>query len=83
MYDFNCAPTRPTYNVELCEGSSWKEFYQVDGKPTPTDMPEACGKNVVITCWVDASHASHNVTMRSHTGIFITLNGAAVAWYSK
>ena len=36
-----------------------------------------------MTCWVDASHASHKVTMRSRTGIFITLNGAPVVWYSN
>ena len=55
----------------------------IDSEPTPTDMPEAHGKDIVMTCWVDASHASNKVTMRSHTGIFIKLNGAPVAWYSK
>ena len=49
----------------------------------PSDMPAPRGKSVSITCWVDASHASNKLTMRSHTGIFIKLNGARVAWYSK
>ena len=71
-------PTRPTYNVDFCDGGSWEEFYEVVDEPTPTDMPEALGKGVVMTCWVDTSHASQKVTMRSHTGIFIALNGALV-----
>ena len=36
-----------------------------------------------MLCFVDASHASNQVTMRSHTGIFIKLNGAPISWYSK
>ena len=67
--------------MEFCEGNSWKEFYEIDTEPTPTDMPEARG--VVMTCWVDASHASNKVMMRSNTGICIKLNGTPVAWYSK
>ena len=76
-------PARPTYNVDFCDGGAWEEFYEVEPEPTPADMPKARGKSVVMTCWVDASHASQRVTMRSHTGIFITLNNAPVAWYSK
>ena len=76
-------PARPTYSVEFCDGGAWEEFYEVEPETTPADMPKARGKSVVMTCWVDASHASQRVTMRSHTGIFITLNNAPVAWYSK
>ena len=36
-----------------------------------------------MTCFVDASHASTTVTLRSHTGIFIKLSGAPIVWRSK
>ena len=31
-------PTRPTYNVEFCDGGSWEEFYEIDNEATPIDM---------------------------------------------
>ena len=76
-------PTPPIYDCEFNEEGDWQEFYDIEEEPTPSDMPAPRGKSVSITCWVDASHASNLVTMRSHTGIFIKLNGAPIAWYSK
>ena len=46
-------------------------------------MPSPRGAPVKMLCFVDASHASNRVTMRSHTGILIKLNGAPISWYSK
>ncbi len=76
-------PTEPVFDVEFNDDQEWKEFYEIEEEPTPSDMPKPRGKKVVMTCWVDASHASNKLTMRSHTGIFIKLNGAPIAWYSK
>ena len=76
-------PTPPVYEVEFNKDGDWKDFYEVEEEPTPSDIPAPRGKSVSMTCWVDASHASNKVTMRSHTGIFIKLNGAPVTWYSK
>jgi hypothetical protein len=46
-------------------------------------MPEPRGKEVDISCFVDADHAGNRVTRRSHTGIIIFCNLAPVVWYSK
>ena len=73
----------PEFDIDFNDGESWKEFYEVEEEPTPSDMPAPRGKSVVMTRWVDASHASNKVTMRSHSGIFIKLNRAPIAWYSK
>ena len=35
----------------------WKDFYKVDKEITPADKPEARGKAVQTTCFVDSDHA--------------------------
>jgi hypothetical protein len=49
----------------------------------PPNMPEPRGREVEITCFVDADHAGDKVTRKSQTGILTFLNSAPVQWYSK
>ena len=46
-------------------------------------LPPPRGRPITITVFVDASHAAHKVTRRSHTGFVIFINRAPVIWYSK
>jgi hypothetical protein len=63
--------------------SEWTEFYEGATEPIPTDAPTPRGKHVILTCFVDADHASNRVTRRSHTGIILMMNSAPIIWYSK
>ena len=47
------------------------------------DVPEPRGKEVVMTCFVDADHAGCKETQRSHTGVIIFGNRAPIFWFSK
>jgi len=80
-------PTTPDISAEIefkeFEDEAWKDFYEVEEEALPSDMPPPRGASVKMLCFVDASHASNRVTMRSHTGILIKLNGAPISWYSK
>jgi hypothetical protein len=49
----------------------------------PTNTPEPQGKEVCMTCFVDADHAGDQVTRRSRSGILIYLNRSPKQWYSK
>ena len=40
-------------------------------------------KAIILTCFVDAGHASDQKDRRSKTGILIFLNKAPIHWYSK
>ena len=78
-------PTKPEVSTEFVEyeSSAWEDHYKPLEEPMPDDMPSPRGKSVKMLCFVDASHASNRVTMRSHSGILIKLNGAPISWYSK
>ena len=49
----------------------------------PKRMPQARGRSVTTTAFVDDSHAANKVTRRSHSGYIIFVNRAPVMWYSK
>ena len=66
--------------VPECE---WKEFYPFAKDNKPPDMPTPRGKPVVITVYVDASHAANLVTRQSRTGVLVFVNRAPIIWYSK
>ena len=76
-------PTVPAFDVELIHHEGWEEFYDPDPEIVPEDAPEPRGKGVMMSCFVYASHALHMAANRSHTGTFILLNSASIAWYSK
>ena len=71
----HCRAVRPSYDTI--------NDLSIEDEPLPDDMPPPLGASVKMLCFVDASHASNRVTMRSHTGIFIKLNNAPISWYSK
>ena len=61
----------------------WSELYPGAAEVLPNNLPEARGKPVMTTCFVDADHAGCLATRRSQTGILIFLQNAPVMWYSK
>ena len=61
----------------------WYEFYRDAKEAIPPKMPEARGRDVIITCFVDANHAGNVKDRRSQTGILIFINRAPIHWYSK
>ena len=63
--------------------TDWKDFYGDITEELPPGMPEALGKSVHTTCFVDANHAGNVVTLRSHTGILIYVMNAPIIWFSK
>jgi hypothetical protein len=63
----------------VCDGSG---YYPDCSEPIPPNAPEALGKSVVTTCYVDADHAGCLETRRSHTGIIIYVNKAPIVWFS-
>ena len=67
--------------IERAQGL--KDIYTDACDELPHNMPEARGKEVDITVFVDADHAGNRVTRRSHTGIIIYVNMAPIIWYSK
>ena len=40
----------PEFKIDFNDGESWKEFYEIEEEPTPSDMPEPRGKYVVMSC---------------------------------
>ena len=74
---------RPIHEESRFEKCDWAEFYPGAKEIIPPDMPEALGKSVTMTCFVDADHAGCKATRRSHTGVIIYVNKAPILWYSK
>ena len=79
-------PQLPRIDVNMFQGDEQHDFLELyrDAKEdTPLLMPRPRGNPVVMTAFVDASHASNKITRRSHTGFVIFLNRAPIYWYSK
>ena len=49
----------------------------------PEDIPEALGRDVVLTTYVDANLYHHLLTGHSVTRILHFVNGTTIDWYSK
>ena len=75
--------TDPSFDGDRFNKCDWSEFYPDAAEAIPTDAPEARGKSVNMSCFVDADHAGCRVTRRSHTGVLIFVNRAPILWYSK
>ena len=75
--------TEPWVDEDAFHTADWSEFYPEAKEVEPPDMPEALGKPVVTSCFVDADHAGCRATRRSHTGVLIFVNRAPILWYSK
>ena len=61
----------------------WTAFYLDATEAILPNAPEPRGKDILISCFVDADHAGNQITRRSHTGIIIFCNRAPIVWYSK
>ncbi len=75
--------TIPSYRGERFVKCDWSEFYPDAMEAIPDNMPEARGKEVTMSCFVDADHAGCRETRRSHSGILLFVNRAPIMWYSK
>jgi hypothetical protein len=65
------------------ERLDWSQFYPGAKEEIPSDMPEALGRPLQQTMFVDASHAANVITRQSRTGVLIFLNRAPILWYLK
>ena len=63
--------------------ADWHDVYGDVSEELPPNMPEAKGKSVVVSCFVDANHADNMITRRSHTGILIYVQNAPIIWFWK
>jgi hypothetical protein len=61
----------------------WRDFYPDAAEAIPPNAPEALGRKMQMTCFVDADHAGDLVTRRSRTGVLIFLNRSPILWFSK
>jgi hypothetical protein len=76
-------PTEPRINEHLFIQRDWAALYPEAAEVIPPNIPEARGKSVVTTCYVDADHAGCLATRRSTTGVIIFVNQAPIIWFSK
>ena len=76
-------PILPDGTFEGDNSSNFRDQYRDAIEELPSNMPTPRGNGVVITAFVDASHAANKVTRRSHTGYIIFVNRAPVIWFSK
>ena len=79
-------PSEPKIDPSSFIGSTaedFKEQYRGAEEEIPQDAPEALGRSVIMTAFVDASHAADKITRRSHTGYIIFVNRAPIVWFSK
>jgi hypothetical protein len=60
--------TMPTYRSKRFVRCDWSEFYPDAAEAIPTNMPQPRGKEVSMSCFVDADHAGCRETRRSHSG---------------
>ena len=58
-------------------------FYGEVQEYFPENAPEARGKSVTMTQFVDVDHVGEMMNRRSHTGIFVYLCRYLIMWYSK
>lgn len=73
----------PLIDENRFQECDWRDFYSDASENVPENLPDPRVKEVSITCFVDASHASDLKTRRSYTGILIFVNRAPIIWYSK
>ena len=76
-------PDEPVIDESVFHKVDWSEFYGEMQEQLPPKMPEARGRSVITSCFVDSDHAGNKVTRRSHTGILIFVQKAPIIWYSK
>ena len=75
--------TVPNYGSKQFVKCDWSEFYPDAAEAIPANKPQPRGKEVCMSCFVDADHAGCRETRRSHSGIIIFVNRAPILWFSK
>ncbi len=75
--------TIPQWDESRFTKCDWGDLYKDSREAKPPNMPEPRGREVEITCFVDADHAGDKVTRKSQTGILTFINSAPIQWYSK
>ena len=75
--------TVPNYGSKRFVKCDWSEFYPDAAEAIPANKPQPRGKEVCMSCFVDADHAGCRETRRSHSGIIIFVNRAPILWLSK
>jgi hypothetical protein len=74
----------PDYSSLPEQGDNWSHSIYGDVKEDlPRDMPEALGKRVVLTTYVDANLMHDLITGRSVTAVLHLINKTPFEWYSK
>ena len=76
-------PAYPQINENWFKRYDWHDFYRDAKEAIPPNMPEARGRTVIISCFVDANHAGNTVNRRSQTGVLVFVNKAPILWFSK
>jgi hypothetical protein len=71
------------YNSFQTRKEDFTERYRDADEAMPHRMPVPRGRCLIMTAFVDASHAVNKKTHRSHTGFVVFLKRAPVVWYSK
>ena len=76
-------PRYPDIDNNVFPEYDWEHVYGDLEEQVPANAPEARGKPVDLTMYVDSDHAGEKRTRRSRTGFLIYANGALVQWMSK
>ena len=76
-------PTYVDIDYSRFTKGDWETFYPDAIEEKDMNDPEPLGKEVRMTCFVDADHAGDKVTRRSYTGLVILLNNAPIYWLCK
>jgi hypothetical protein len=74
---------RHDYTTFTTRHEDFEVHYRDAKDELPHNMPPPRGRPVIITAFVDASHAANQQTRRSHSGYVIFVNRAPILWYSK
>ena len=79
------SPEFPSFDAVISKRNpdDFKEHYRDAKEPMPARMPTPRGRPVVVSAYVDASHAGNKLTRQSHTGVQIFVNHALIMWHSK
>jgi hypothetical protein len=76
-------PSHPDIDERRFVQHDWQEFYRYAEEQRSSVEPPPRGKSVSTHCFVNADHAGHKLTRRSHTGILLFVNRDPIVWYSK
>jgi hypothetical protein len=60
-----------------------ERYYSAMTEEIPTNVPQARGKPIQITAFVDADHAEDDNIRQSRTGVLIYIKRSPILWYSK